>query len=356
MEKYELKAANTAFRFFIIPLHHQTTNSPDDQTSVGGDLQSPTAQLARVAMPVCQYVSCERTTTGTIKMTTPTKGATIWYSIDGGAYQQYTTLLRHDDACTVSAYCSAEGLLDSPVTTFEFPLFVDKSKWKLVSVDSQQGGNEARLAFDSKPSTFWHTQWGAVEPKCPHTIVIDMVTTYNVKAVTYLSRQDGNQNGMVKAYEIYLSLDGNTWGQAAATGELVNTTSLQTIIVGGNLQSVGGDLQSPTYVAARYLKFVAKSEINGNAWTSAAEIGIEAEPYKETGMKGDVNGDGAVDVADISAIIGVMAGTPLPPSGGDSGGSGAGAADVNGDGTVDVADISAVITIMAEAATRGLRE
>ena len=27
----------------------------------------------------------------------------------------------------------------------------------------------------------------------------------------------------------------------------------------------------------RYIKFVAKSEINGRAWTSAAEIGIQAE-------------------------------------------------------------------------------
>ena len=33
-------------------------------------------------------------------------------------------------------------------------------------------------------------------------------------------------------------------------------------------------LKAPT--PARYLKFVAKSEVNGNAWTSAAEIGIEA--------------------------------------------------------------------------------
>ena len=54
-------------------------------------------------------------------------------------------------------------------------------------------------------------------------------------------------------------------------------------------------------------------------------------------LKGDVNEDGAVDVADISAIISVMAGT-----------DGYEHADVNGDGTVDVADISSVITIMAE--------
>lgn len=61
-------------------------------------------------------------------------------------------------------------------------------------------------------------------------------------------------------------------------------------------------------------------------------------------MKGDVNGDGATDVADIGAIIDVMAG----------GSQFAKAADVNLDGTVDVADIGAVIDIMAAAARRAL--
>ena len=55
-------------------------------------------------------------------------------------------------------------------------------------------------------------------------------------------------------------------------------------------------------------------------------------------LKGDVNGDGSVDVADISTIISVMAGD-------DS--AFAQAADVNGDGAVNVADISTVISIMA---------
>ncbi len=56
----------------------------------------------------------------------------------------------------------------------------------------------------------------------------------------------------------------------------------------------------------------------------------------KTATKGDVNGDNVVDVADISAIISVMAGT----------GTYAGA-DVNDDKVVDVADISTVIDIMA---------
>jgi hypothetical protein len=53
----------------------------------------------------------------------------------------------------------------------------------------------------------------------------------------------------------------------------------------------------------------------------------------------DVNADGTVDVADISAVISHMAGTTLYDK-----------ADVNQDNTVDVADISVVITVMAEKA------
>ena len=250
MAKYELKAANTAFRFFIIPLKPETSNL------------KPQA-LARIDMPVCQPVSCERLSSGRIKMSTSTKNATIYYSIDGGEYQKYTTTLLHNDACKVTAYCTAEGLMDSPKMDYAFPFYISKSSWTLVSADSYQGGNEAKLAFDNNTSTFWHTAWGANEPQCPHTIVVDMKKTYQVTAFTYLARQDGNSNGMVKAYEVYLSLDKTNWTKVAS-GEFKNTTALQT-----------AKLTKAT--AGRYLKFVAKSEINNNAWTSAAEIGIEAE-------------------------------------------------------------------------------
>ena len=56
-------------------------------------------------------------------------------------------------------------------------------------------------------------------------------------------------------------------------------------------------------------------------------------------LAGDVNGDGAIDVADISAVILVMARNVTETN--------AEKADVNGDGTVDVADIATIISIMA---------
>ena len=248
MEKYELKAGNTSFRFIIMPL----TKGEN------------AAAKARVDMPVCQSVSCERQTNGRIKMSTPTKGATIWYSINGEDYKKYTTPLLHNEACTITAYSTSNDMMDSPKMTYDFPLYINKAGWKLVSADSQHGGNEAAKAFDNNTSTFWHTEYQGSEPQCPHTLVVDMVKTYKVTAFTYLARQDGTQNGMVKDYEVYLSLDGKAWGQAVAKGTFKNTTAEQEV-----------KLSSP--IAARYLKFVAKSEINGRAWASAAEIGIKAE-------------------------------------------------------------------------------
>ena len=247
MAQYELKAANTAFRFFIIPL----------------EAGVKAAQAARIDMPVCQPVSVERNTTGKLKMTTQTKNATIWYSINGGEYQKYSSVVTFNDACTVTAYCTAEGQMESPKMTYDFDLYINKSGWKVVSADSYQGGNEAKLAIDGNNSTFWHTAWGAGETRHPHQIVIDMTKTYMVTAVTYLGRQDGNENGLVKQYEIYVSTDGKNWGTAAASGTFAKTTALQVA-------------KLKTATAARYIKFVAKSEVNGNAWTCAAEIGIQA--------------------------------------------------------------------------------
>jgi len=52
-------------------------------------------------------------------------------------------------------------------------------------------------------------------------------------------------------------------------------------------------------------------------------------------LKGDVNGDGEVNIADINVIIDMILSSGFNPSG-----------DVNGDGEVNIADINAVIDII----------
>lgn len=59
---------------------------------------------------------------------------------------------------------------------------------------------------------------------------------------------------------------------------------------------------------------------------------------EQSGMVGDVNGDGAVDISDIVAIINYIAGSP---------GYSLRACNINGDSAVDISDIVAVINIIA---------
>ncbi|MBQ0068409.1 MAG: dockerin type I repeat-containing protein, partial [Bacteroidales bacterium] len=54
------------------------------------------------------------------------------------------------------------------------------------------------------------------------------------------------------------------------------------------------------------------------------------------GIKGDVNGDGGVDIADVNAVIDMILSLQTKTS----------VADVNGDGLVDVADMNAIIDII----------
>lgn len=73
-------------------------------------------------------------------------------------------------------------------------------------------------------------------------------------------------------------------------------------------------------------------------WTPYIVRGADSTELVSTvsRVKGDVNGDGKVDISDIVALINQIAGTASYPN-----------ADVNGDGKVDISDIVAVINIIA---------
>ena len=249
LSQYELTTQDVDMSLILMPIVDSLT------TAQMGD-------MARVSMPVCKPVSCERGSNGTITMTCDTKGSTIYYSLDGGeTYQTYTRGITLNAGGTVTCYATAPGYFDSSVLGYEFSIYVNKSIWKVVSYDSQHGGNEASKAIDGNPSTFWHTEYNGTAPQCPHEIVVDMGKGYMVSGITYAARPDGSSNGMVKEYEFYLSNDANKWGAPVATGSFKNTSAPQTV-----------NLSKP--VEGRYLKMIAKSEINNNAWTSVAELDI----------------------------------------------------------------------------------
>ena len=79
----------------------------------------------------------------------------------------------------------------------------------------------------------------------------------------YLPRQSG-ANGTVAGYDIYLSDDGATWGDPVAAGEFSPGRDEKWVPI--------------AETTARYVRFVARSEVNGNPWASGAELSIDAAP------------------------------------------------------------------------------
>lgn len=131
-------------------------------------------------------------------------------------------------------------------------------------VDSEEtagGDNAAVNAIDGDPSTIWHTEWFTADPPPPHEIQLDLGSTRQVCGLRYLPRPGGG-NGTVADYEVYLSQDGTTWGQPVATGTFPPGAEEKWIPF--------------AETQARYVRFVALSEVNDNPWTSAAEISVDA--------------------------------------------------------------------------------
>ena len=152
-------------------------------------------------------------------------------------------------------------------------------------------------------------------------------------------------------YVVSYTTDGTTWTEAG-TFEMEGKTqtnqwypveiSLPELAQGSQIRIKGDETSGVTLTGEMQEMREADPDMSledigvTTEFLFIAEIIIAPGNGEQPGIKGDVNGDGAVNVADISAIISVMAGSEEYTN-----------ADVNGDGSTNVADISNVISIMA---------
>ena len=139
----------------------------------------------------------------------------------------------------------------------------NKLKLTVIKVDSEEIDGEnghGTNAVDGNPETFWHTQWQDANPECPHEIIIQLSEPTAIKGFTYLPRQDDSDHGMIKDYEFYVSDDGKDFGKPIKKGSFDASRDKKTVTFDGK--------------KCQYIKLRALSEINDEAWTSAAEIGV----------------------------------------------------------------------------------
>lgn len=241
IEKYELRTRQEAMQFMIIP----TSGVPSSEALRSAGLVSAPVAFERAKDTVCLRSDGER----------------IFYSIDGKKYKPYTTPIIIRGGQTLRAYSETDGLERSMTSVYEVPAYVSKKDWRVVACSDEEGGSEkAANAIDEDPRTIWHSQYTGGTKGFPREITVDMGRAYDVAAFVYTPRTDGISNGLVKGYAVYLSADGKSW-KMAAEGEFANSAVKKTVT-----------LASP--MRARYFRFVGKSEVNGNDFCSAAELGI----------------------------------------------------------------------------------
>ena len=204
---------------------------------------------------------------GNVSLLCDPAGPVIRYTLDGSdptaqspLYEGPIALPRGGEVKARAFQSDADELSDIAAVVFD----VCAAKWKVIGASSEQAPDEPKEAvIDGDPRTIWHSRWSPETAKHPHEIVIDLGESLTLRGFTYTPRT-GSLNGTVKTYAVYLSTDGEDWGQPTAQGEFGN-------IRNNPVQQTIRFTRSQT---GRFIKFVALSEVNGQPWASAAEIAV----------------------------------------------------------------------------------
>lgn len=142
---------------------------------------------------------------------------------------------------------------------------IPRTRLSIAGVSSEQApADAATKAIDGDPATFWHSRWATTPvPGFPHWIALDLGGDHEVAGLSYLPRQAGT-NGRIKDYEIFLSEDGQAWGDPVAAGSF----------------TIGAEATLVAFATrgARFLKLVGLSSQNGLRFGGAAEITVYGDP------------------------------------------------------------------------------
>jgi hypothetical protein len=126
---------------------------------------------------------------------------------------------------------------------------------------SSNDGYGPENAIDGDSSTMWHTEFDTAPAALPQSVTLNAGTAQTVAGLTYLPRQDGQQNGTITSYQIETSVDGTRFTQAAA-GQWADDDTLK--------------VARFAPVLARYVRLTALAGHGGYA--SAAEIDLLGRP------------------------------------------------------------------------------
>ena len=218
------------------------------------------SKIANIAPAGEIPLSITRSKSGTVEITSARKNATICYTVGKSKVKEYTTPISLREGGLVTAWFKDRPAIKTKIS-FEKQ---ENIQTVVIYASSQEAGEgDASHLTDGDPNTIWHTMYSVTVAKYPHWVDLDAGEVKNIKGFIYLPRQDGN-NGKIKDYSIQVSMDGKNWGTPVQKGTFDNSSKEKQV-----------EFAKP--VQARYIRFTALSEQNGQDFASGAEITILAE-------------------------------------------------------------------------------
>ena len=183
-----------------------------------------------------------------------------------------------------------------------------------------QPGQELERLFDFTASgDMWHTKWG--QEATPFVIEMDLHSFNRLDKVEYVPRADG-WNGLIYRGSFDYSIDGREWVPA---GEFFWERDAQT-----------KTFEFKDAPEARYVRMNVRS--GASKFGSGREIYVFRVPGSKWSVAGDINADGRVDEDDLTSYMNY---TGLRKGDADFEGY-ISKGDLNGNGLIDAADIAEV--------------
>lgn len=225
---------------------------PGSDQSRLGRLQPPADRL--------QPVLARLDPAGNLVIECATPGVTLEYALADGTWQAYHGPVAAPTALEVKVRATASGL-----PAFSATVLLNKphrrSTWKATASSFEPGTGDPANALDLKDESCWVTLSSKGGPKQPHWIVVDFGQTLKISAVMGVPRQDNKPEGRIKDYEIYLSADGQSWGDPVAKGTWENRGDERTAM-----------LAKPA--SGRYLKLVALNGQTRHGFVTLANLDV----------------------------------------------------------------------------------
>lgn len=140
-----------------------------------------------------------------------------------------------------------------------------------ISVSSFQPGMEKENMQDGSNKTFWQTKFNPTLAKPPHYVIIENPRAVPIHGLSYATWSGGNGNGQVKAYSLFESDDGQTWGDSIVSGELeVRLANEQPI-------------RFPKPTTKRFMKFLITDvkTLDGRSLASIAKLDVIVSTNRE---------------------------------------------------------------------------